>query len=65
MLSLSTIPQRIKCIDEKPWGNLGFRKIRVKNYFIYFLINEDRKEVHIIAIIYTRKDQENQLEQLK
>ena len=50
--------------DEQPWGKLGFRKIRVKNYYIYFWVNEDRKEVQILAVIYVRRDQAKQLEQL-
>lgn len=29
MYSLETMPHRIKCIDEKPWQDLGFRKFRV------------------------------------
>lgn len=64
MYSLETMPQRIKCIDEKPWQNLGFRKLKVKNYYIYFWINENKKEIQIIAIIYIKRDQTNQLEQL-
>lgn len=36
MMSLQTMPYRVKCIDEQPWGELGFRKIRVKNYYVYF-----------------------------
>ena len=64
MMSLQTMPYRVKAIDEQPWGKLGFRKIRVKNYYIYFWVNEDRKEVQILAVIYVRRDQAKQLEQL-
>ncbi len=38
MDSLETMPYRVKCIDEQPWGELGFRKIRVKNYYVYFWV---------------------------
>lgn len=41
---------------------MGFRKIRVKNYYIYFWVNDDTKEVNIIAVIYVRRDQAEQLE---
>ena len=61
MYSLETMPNRIKCIDEKPWQDLGFRKIRVKNYYIYFWIDDKKKEVHIVAIIYVKMDQGRQL----
>ena len=64
MYSLETMPHRIKCIDEKPWNDLGFRKIRVKNYYIYFLIDENKKEVQIIAVIYVKRNQTKQLERL-
>lgn len=59
MMSLSLMPHRIKRIEEKPWRDLGFRKIRVKNYYIYFWINEDEKQVQIIAVIYVKMDQKN------
>ncbi|MCZ9655707.1 type II toxin-antitoxin system RelE/ParE family toxin [Fannyhessea vaginae] len=64
IMSLQTMPYRVKCIDGQPWGELGFRKIRVKNYYIYFWVNEDRKEVQILVVIYVRRNQAKQLEQL-
>ena len=64
MRSLETMPHRRKCIDEKPWQDLGFRKIRVKNYYIYFWIDNNKKEVQIIAVIYVKMDQARQLEKL-
>ena len=57
-------PYRVKCIDEQPWGELGFRKIRVKNYYVYFWVDENKREVQILAVIYVRRDQATQLEQL-
>lgn len=57
------MPHRIKCIDEQPWRDLGFRKIRIKNYYVYFWINE--KEVVIIAVAYVRMNQAKQLEMLR
>ena len=64
MMSLQTMPYRVKCIDEQPWGELGFRKIRVKNYYVYFWVDENKREVQILAVIYARRDQATQLEQL-
>ncbi|WP_462334494.1 type II toxin-antitoxin system RelE/ParE family toxin [Varibaculum cambriense] len=60
--TLSYMPYRVKLIEEKPWRDMGFRKIRVKNYYIYFWVNDDTKEVNIIAVIYVRRDQAEQLE---
>ncbi|ADP39148.1 type II toxin-antitoxin system RelE/ParE family toxin [Gardnerella vaginalis] len=64
MMSLQTMPYRVKCIDEQPWGELGFRRIRVKNYYVYFCVDDSRKEVQILAVIYVRRGQTKQLEQL-
>ena len=64
MMSLQTMPYRVKCIDEQPWGELGFRKIRVKNYYVYLWVDENKREVQILAVIYVRRDQAKQLEQL-
>ena len=62
--SLSNEPYRIKTIDEEPWGSRGIRKIRVKNYYIYFWINEDNKRVYVTAVIYVARDQEDQLSKI-
>lgn len=64
MMSLQTMPYRVKAIDEQPWGELGFRKIRIKNYYVYFWVDENKREVQILAVIYVRRDQATQLEQL-
>lgn len=60
--TLSYMPFRVKLIEEKPWRDMGFRKIRVKNYYIYFWVNDDTQEINIIAVIYVRRDQAEQLE---
>ena len=64
MMSLQTMPYRVKLISEQPWCELGFRRIRVKNYYVYFWVDENRKEVQILAVIYVRRDRTKQLEEL-
>ena len=64
MMSLQTMPYRVKLISEQPWCELGFRRIRVKNYYVYFCVDDSRKEVQILAIIYARREQAKQLEEL-
>ena len=58
---LSYMPTRIKPIDEEPWGSQGIRKIRVKNYYIYFIVDEDEMAVKVNAVIYIGRDQEKQM----
>lgn len=64
IFSLETMPQCIKCVNEKPWHDLGFRKVKVKNYYIYFWIDENKRTIQINAIIYIKRDKNNLLEQL-
>lgn len=60
--SLADFPKRIKLVDEQPWREAGVRRIRVKNYYIYFVIVEEEHAVKIMAVIYTRRDQEKQMD---
>lgn len=41
--------------------DMGREKLQQKNYNIYFLIDGDKKIVNIVAIIYSRMNQDNQL----
>ena len=59
--SLSYMPDRIRLVDEQPWRAAGIRRTRVKNYFIYFFIDENRMTVYINAVIYSGRDQTQQL----
>lgn len=64
ILSLEIMPKRISLVDEEPWKSHGVHKMPVKNFIVYFWINEELKEVHIIAVVYGRRDQLEQLRQL-
>ncbi len=58
---LSNRAASVRTIPEQPWGEMGFRRISVKNYYIYFKIYEDRKEVAVLDIIYQGRDQKKGL----
>ena len=64
VLSLGIMPKRVSLVDEEPWKSHGVHKMPVKNFIVYFWINEELKEVHIIAVIYGRRDQLQQLKNL-
>lgn len=61
IVKLSDMPAKFKTIDEEPWGSAGFRKIRVKNYYVYYWIDEENRRVQIIAVIFVRREQLQQL----
>lgn len=59
--SLARMPKRIKTVDEQPWKDAGIRKTRVKNYYIYFLVDDEEMAVKVNAVIYMGRDQSKQL----
>ena len=61
ILSLAFMPKRIKTIDEEPWKEIGIRKVKVQNYFVYYLVDDKCQTVYINAVIYIKRDQIRQL----
>lgn len=63
-LSLSQLPQRVALVNEEPWHTNGIRRLPVKNFLVYFRIDEDDMKVQIIAVIYAKRDQMGLLSQM-
>lgn len=57
ILSLNLMPARYPLIEEEPWRTWGIHKMTVKNFLVYYLIDDVNKTVTITAIIYGRRDQ--------
>lgn len=62
--SLSHMPNSIALTDEEPWRSNGIHRMPVKNFLVYFWVNENTKQVQITAVIYGRRDQARQLSQM-
>lgn len=65
IMSLSTLPNRVALTEEEPWHSAGIHKLPVKNYLVYFWIDEPHKKVQITAIVYGRRDQRTVLQNMK
>ena len=63
--SLSRMPERIKFTEEEPWRSEGIHRMRVRNYYVYFWIDEDSCKVQVTSVIYAARDQAAQLELMK
>ena len=57
MASLSQMPKRVPLIEEEPWRSEGVRVRAIRNFLIYFWVNEAEKTVQVIAVIYAKRDQ--------
>lgn len=63
--SLDRFPNRAPLVEEEPWHSQGIHKLVVKNYLVYFWVNESMKRVQVFGVIYGRKDQRHQLSDLE
>lgn len=56
--------QRVALIAEEPWHTKGIHRLPVKNFLVYFWVDEDNMKVQITAVIYGKRDQIRQLSQI-
>lgn len=54
---LNSMPLRFPLVKEEPWHSKGIRKAIVKNFLVYYLVDEKNKVVWVTAVIYGRRDQ--------
>ena len=54
---LDFMPSRHPLTEEEPWCRVGIRKMPVKNFLVYYLIDAEKNVVWITAVIYGRRDQ--------
>lgn len=62
--ALNSMPARYPLIEEEPWRTRGVRKMPVKNFIVYYLIDEEKKTVWVTAVVYGRRDQLNALKEI-
>ena len=62
--SLTQFPNRIPLTEEEPWHSQGVHKMPIKNFLVYFWVDEDACKVQVTAVIYDRRDQIQQLSQM-
>ena len=64
ILSLSQLPNRFALTPEEPWRSAGIRRMPVKNYLVYFQVDEAAACVYILAVFYARRNQKTALAEL-
>lgn len=62
--SLDQFPYRAPLTEEEPWHSQGVHRIAVKNFLVYFWVDEAQKNVQVTGIIYGRREQRHQLSNL-
>ncbi|MEE3333631.1 MAG: type II toxin-antitoxin system RelE/ParE family toxin [Ruminococcus sp.] len=61
---LSIMPTRFPMVDIEPWRTKGIRRMPVKNFIVYYYIEENTKEVWITSVVYSKRNQLNALKDM-
>ncbi|MEN6349967.1 MAG: type II toxin-antitoxin system RelE/ParE family toxin [Syntrophomonas sp.] len=56
MGGLAVMPQKCPLVTDERLAMMGYRKLFVKNYIVFFTINEKSKVVDVERILYARRD---------
>ncbi|MFZ7101864.1 MAG: type II toxin-antitoxin system RelE/ParE family toxin [Peptococcaceae bacterium] len=59
ILALDQMPLRNSVVQEQPYAAMGVRKLLVENYIAFYIIDEEKCEVHILRILYNRREWQN------
>lgn len=62
--TLDSMPARIPPVPDEPWHSRGIRRMLVKNFYVYYRIDEDAYRVYILNVIYAKRDQLKALTEL-
>lgn len=61
---LNTMPARFPLVDKEPWRSNGKRRMPVRNFIVYYFIDDDKKEVWVTSVVYSKRDQLNALNEM-
>lgn len=56
LAGLSDMPQRHSFVSDERLAQMGYRKLLLKNYVVFYSIDEVNKVVDIERIMYSRRD---------
>ena len=54
---MDSMPSRYPLTEEEPWHTKEIRRMPVKNFLVYYLVDDEKKAVWVTAVIYGRRDQ--------
>ncbi len=57
--SLDDMPERFAQVEWEPWASMNMHRFPIKNYIVFYLVDNDRKLVTVARIFYGGQDIEN------
>jgi len=61
MNSLDTMPKRFALVSDDRLAQMGIRSVPVKNYSIFYTVDEQENSVTIISVMYSKRNWANLL----
>ncbi len=61
ILSLRSLPKRNALVLDERLAQLGFRKLLVKNFIVFYIVNEKQNTVNIVRVLYAQREWVNLL----
>lgn len=62
--SLELLPSRHSLYHNETWKEKGLRFFCVANYLVFYVVNEEKKNVKVMRIVYAKRDIETELGKL-
>jgi plasmid stabilization system protein ParE len=59
--TLAEMPLRNKVVSEEPYLSMGVRLLYVENYTVFYDVDEDIHKVHVLRVLYNRRQWQNLL----
>lgn len=56
ILTLRQMPLRHSVVQDQPYAVAGVRKLLVENYIVFYIANEEKCGVHVLRILYNRRE---------
>ena len=56
ILSLEQMPKRFPLVLNRRLAGLGIRSVPVKNYLVFYIVDDDAQSVIIIRVLYGKRD---------
>lgn len=62
VMGLSQLPERFKLYGKRKWKRYGLRVMPVDNFRVFYMVNEEKKMVMVLRVLYKGQNMEAELQ---
>jgi len=62
--SLDQMPERFRQYEKEPWRSRNLRVMPVDNYIVFYTVDNEKRLVTVIRIMYSRRNTEKELDEM-